>query len=63
MSEPRESLFDARSRRVPSKDVLLTKQLLAEEPKPKGRCSFCGAPARGGDVCHAHSDLVKGVRT
>ena len=51
------------TRRVPSKDVLLTKQLLAEEPKPKGRCSFCGAPARGGDVCHAHSDLVKGVST
>lgn len=50
------------TRRIPSKDVLLTKQLLAEEPKPKGRCSFCGAPARGGDVCHAHSDLVKGVK-
>jgi hypothetical protein len=41
----------------------LTKALLAEREKPSGVCMFCGAPARGGDVCHAHSDLVKGVRT
>ena len=40
----------------------LTKALLAEREKPAGRCQFCGAPARGGDVCHAHSDLVKGAR-
>lgn len=40
----------------------LTKALLAEREKPSGRCCLCGWPAVGGNVCQAHSDLVKGVR-
>lgn len=40
----------------------LTKALLAEREKPSGRCMYCGWPAVGGNVCQAHSDLVKGVR-
>lgn len=41
----------------------LTKQLLAERERPSGRCQFCGAPSRNGDVCPAHSDLVSGVKS
>lgn len=47
----------------PQNPKALTKALLAERAKPSGICMYCGWPAVGGNVCHAHSDLAKGVRT
>lgn len=45
------------------KDIALAKAIIAESEKPTGRCQFCGAPAKGGNVCRAHADLAAGVKT